>query len=237
MQRQQCCRVGVVLDCQGETGAKLAEPVDLRSIPQLWSCVVGSDQKNEIANTSSWNMFSKAQTLRERMELGHPLGVESLLLPVESSQLRWFRHLIRGASRAPPFGGFPSTTNWEETPRQAENSLEDYPIRPRNAWESPRTNWKVLLARWKSRIPWLVILPPQYDAGNAEENGVMDFELSVIEKIDTFTHVCLVNKVHSQQPVSLAKHTYTGNSGKALHISLQTRVPLILLFKSQIEWE
>ena len=66
----------------------------------------------------------------------------------------------------------------------------------------------MLLARWKSRIPWLVILPPQYDAGNAEENGVMDFELSVIEKIDTFTHVCLVNKVHSQQPVSLAKHIY-----------------------------
>lgn len=60
----------------------------------------------------------------------------------------------------------------------------------------------------KSRIPWLVTLPPRYDPGDAEENELMDFLLSVIEKIDTFTHVCLVNKVHSQQLVSLAKHIH-----------------------------
>lgn len=32
-----------MLDCHGEMGAKLAEPVGLRSIPHLWSRVVGSE--------------------------------------------------------------------------------------------------------------------------------------------------------------------------------------------------
>ena len=34
------------------------------------------------------------------------------------------RAFDQDATRAPPFGGFPGTSDWEETPRQTQNPLE-----------------------------------------------------------------------------------------------------------------
>ena len=61
-------------------------------------------------------------SLRDKVrssDIRRELGVE--LLRVERSQLRGFG---QDATRAPPFGGFPGTSDWEEIPRQTQNPLE-----------------------------------------------------------------------------------------------------------------
>ncbi len=58
---------------------------------------MGHNQKSKIVGTSSWQRVAgiyhrdmvRSSVIREE------LGVETLLLCVERSQLRWFRHLVR----------------------------------------------------------------------------------------------------------------------------------------------
>jgi len=74
-----------------------------------------------------------------------------MLLRVESSQLRWFGHLIRmPPSQAPPLGGFLGTSDWEENPgadSELAGGIIIYPIWPGNASGSPRRSWRALLER------------------------------------------------------------------------------------------
>jgi len=73
--------------------------------------------QNDFPVQGSWAQPS----LRVRSsDIWRELEVEPLLLRVERSQLRWFGHLIR----MPPLRGFPGLSDWEETPGQAENTLE-----------------------------------------------------------------------------------------------------------------
>ena len=63
--------------------------------------------------------------LRERvrsLDIRRELRGEPLLLCLERRQVRLFRCLVKMLSRA--FGGFSSTTNWEEIPGQTQNLLE-----------------------------------------------------------------------------------------------------------------
>ena len=58
-------------------------------------------------------------------DIWRELREEPLLLHLERNQLRWFGHQIRlPPGGGPTFGGFPGTTNWEETLGQTHNSWE-----------------------------------------------------------------------------------------------------------------
>ena len=60
VQHLQCCGLCTDPRCEEEAkpeGEALDLLVNLRSDPHLWSRVVGSDRKNEIANTSGQNEF------------------------------------------------------------------------------------------------------------------------------------------------------------------------------------
>ena len=62
-----------------------------------------------VAGVSLWNKV-RSSVIREG------LGLEPPLLHVERSQLRWFRHLpSKDATWAPPLGGVPGASSWEET--------------------------------------------------------------------------------------------------------------------------
>lgn len=50
--------------------------------------------------------------------------VESLLLHIEWSQLRWFERLTQDASWRALWGGVPGMSIWEETPGQTQDMLE-----------------------------------------------------------------------------------------------------------------
>jgi len=75
--------------------------VDLHCKPHLWSWVVNSDWKNYAVNTSCWKDLLQGVpglSLRDRVRslvILEGLIVESLLLHIERSQLRWFMHLVR----------------------------------------------------------------------------------------------------------------------------------------------
>ena len=66
-------------------------------------------------------------SLRDKVrssDIQRELGVEPLLLRIKRSQLRWFGHLTRMPPGRLPFGGFPGTSDGEETLRQTQNPLE-----------------------------------------------------------------------------------------------------------------
>lgn len=54
----------------------------------------------------------------------HGADLSLLLLHVERGQLRRFGYLFMMPPCDFPFGGFPGTINWKETPKQTKNSLE-----------------------------------------------------------------------------------------------------------------
>jgi len=109
-------------------------------------------------------------------DIRRELGVEPLLLHVERSQLRLFRHLIGMPSRAPVLRGFPGTSDWEETPRQTQNPLEGLYISsglgtPRDPPGGAREGC------WGegSLGALLSLLRPRPGPRLAEENGWMDY--------------------------------------------------------------
>ena len=105
-------------------------PVSLRSNPHLWSRALGSDRKNKIVDTSGLRLRDRVRSLDTRGRL----GVESLLLRIERSQLRWFRHLVR----IPP-GRLPlEVFQLGGDPENAGGII--YPFWPGNASESPRSS-------------------------------------------------------------------------------------------------
>ena len=73
----------------------------LCSQSHLWTWVLGNDRKNAIASASSKMRFLrriKGVTLFDKVcnsENHNSLNVESLLLRIERSQLRWFGHVSR----------------------------------------------------------------------------------------------------------------------------------------------
>ncbi len=84
--------------------------------PNLRSWRMGHDQKNETADTSSWMGFLRTVagvSLSDKVRssvICAELWVESLLLCVERSHLRWFGHLVRlhpgrNSSHVQPGGG------------------------------------------------------------------------------------------------------------------------------------
>ncbi|KAI3362565.1 hypothetical protein L3Q82_012271 [Scortum barcoo] len=90
--------------------------------------------------------------IRERLRVEPPL-----LLHIERSQLRWFGHLCKDASRTPPCGGVSGMSIREETLGQTQDTLEGLylstvlgtpqgsPWRSWLKWLEERTVWASLL--------------------------------------------------------------------------------------------
>lgn len=84
-----------------------------------WTC---RDPRSQIQATEMSFLHRGARlSLRDRarsLDIQDRFKVESLLLHIEWSQLRWFEHLPRMPPGRILWGGVPSVSSWEETPGQ-----------------------------------------------------------------------------------------------------------------------
>lgn len=123
-----------VLNCCGREGA-VPNAFDLLSNLHLWWWALGSDGKNEIADTSIQNDFLP------QVGCTHTRGEKKLLLLyAKRNQLRWLRHLIR-MSLVDTFLRFTRHVQPVGDPELPWGIT--YLILLRNASGSPRTIWKI----------------------------------------------------------------------------------------------
>ena len=80
---------------------------------------MGNDRKNEIV--AEMSNIRRVAGLRKRMwgsDIRRELGIEPLLLYVrQKGPAEVVQASDQDASRAPPIGGLPGTSNWQEAPR------------------------------------------------------------------------------------------------------------------------
>ena len=74
------------------------------------------------------------------------------------------------ATRAPPFGGFPGTSDWEETPRQTQNPLEGLYI-SLLAWERLGIPQEELESVAGEKEAWRALLEPAATATRPRISG------------------------------------------------------------------